>query len=255
VAQCVTRVRVEGDLAAIPRTGPVLVIANHASNADGVVVGGFIPTRIGRRFNWLGKREVFDMPVIGFVALRGGIHAVERSAVDMEAFRIAQRILDAGHILAVFPEGTRSPTGALQEVKDGLAMLAQRSGAPVVPIAIVDSDLVWPRGRTLPRLGGRIIVRVGAPFRLTTDPALRGAARRDAKGAATRRMMGALAALLPPRQRGAYAGAAAALAAPTAPAVTLAAPTAPAVALAAPTAPAEADSAEPGPTEGVPNAP
>lgn len=213
-AQCITRVRVEGDLSAIPRTGPVIVIANHASNADGVVVGGFIPPKIGRRFNWLGKREVFDMPVIGYVALHGGIHAIERSAVDVEAFRIAQRILAAGHILAVFPEGTRSPTGSLQEVGDGLAMLAQWSGAPIVPIAVVDSDLVWPRGQKIPRFGGGIIIRVGAPFRLSTDPSVRGAARRDAKAAATRRMMGAIAAMLPPRQRGAYADAVGPQAAP-----------------------------------------
>ena len=205
LARAVTRVRIEGDLGAIPRTGPVIIIANHASSMDPMVVGGFIAPRIGRRFNWLGKREVFDMPVLGFVARRGGIHAVERTAVDIEAFRTAQRILDAGHILAVFPEGTRSRTGALQEVKDGLAVLAQRSGAPVVPIAIVDADLVWPPGRKLPRIGGRIIVRVGAPITLAAAPSARGAARRDAKGTATRRMMGAIAAMLPPRQRGAYA--------------------------------------------------
>jgi 1-acyl-sn-glycerol-3-phosphate acyltransferase len=207
LASAVTRVRVEGELGAIPREGPFLLIANHASNADPVVVGAFIPPRIGRRLNWLGKREVFDMPIIGWLARHGGIHAVERSAVDVEAFRIAQRILAAGFPLAVFPEGTRSHDGALREVKDGLALLAQRTGVPIVPVGIVDSDRVWPRGRALPRIGGRIIVCVGRPFTLAPPGSVGGPGRRRAKSAATREMMGRLAALLPPRQRGAYADA------------------------------------------------
>jgi 1-acyl-sn-glycerol-3-phosphate acyltransferase len=199
LAGAFTRVRIEGDLGAVPSTGPVLVIANHASNADGLVMGAFLPPRIGRPFNWLGKREMFDVPVLGWLAVRGGVHAVERSAVDLDAFRTAQRILDAGQVLAVFPEGTRSPTGAMQPVKDGLAMLAQRSGVPIVPIAIEGSDLVWPKGRRLPRIGGRITVRVGPPFALSDEPSSMGSGRREAKTAATRRMMGAVA-----RLRGAY---------------------------------------------------
>ena len=113
-------------------------VDGEGHHADPVVVGAFIPPRIGRRLNWLGKREVFETPVLGWLARHGGIHAVERSAVDLEAFRLAQRILAAGHPLAVFPEGTRSPDGALREVKDGLALLAQRTGVPIVPVAIVD---------------------------------------------------------------------------------------------------------------------
>jgi len=132
---------------------------------------------------------------------------VERTAVDVEAFRIAQRILAAGLPLAVFPEGTRSADGALQETKDGLALLAQRARVPIIPVGIAGSDRVWPRGRRLPRIGGQIVVRVGKPFMLAPEPGAGAAARRRTKGAATREMMGRLAALLPPRQRGAYADA------------------------------------------------
>ncbi len=209
VTACVTRVRIEGDLSLIPKSGPMILIANHTSSADPVVVGGLIAPRIGRPLNWLAKKEVLDIPIVGYLGLRGGLHAIERSAVDVEAFRIAQRILDAGCVLAVFPEGTRSRTGALQEVKDGMALLAQRSGAPVVPIAIVGADKVWPKGQKYPRIGGQIIIRVGTPFTLTTEAGAsrQVTARREAKGAATRRMMGAIAAMLPPRQRGVYADA------------------------------------------------
>src|SRR4029079_14489679 len=76
----------------------------------------------------------------------------------------AMRILEAGQVLAVFPEGTRSRDGALQPVREGVGMLALRSGAPVLPVAVVDSDLAWPRGRLLPRVGGRVSGRLGRPF-------------------------------------------------------------------------------------------
>jgi 1-acyl-sn-glycerol-3-phosphate acyltransferase len=101
----------------------------------------------------------------------------------------------------VFPEGTRSADGALQPARDGVAMLALRTGAPIVPIAVVGSHRVWTRGSKLPRIGGRIVLRIGRPFVLGGDVG-RG---REAKSAATRRLMGAIAALLPPAQRGVYA--------------------------------------------------
>jgi 1-acyl-sn-glycerol-3-phosphate acyltransferase len=202
VLGAVTRVRVEGDLDAIPPSGPVILAANHASNADPVVIGAYLTPVLGRRMQWLGKRELFSWPLIGWMARNGGVHPVDRSTADLDAFRLARRILDEGHILIAFPEGTRSPDGALQPARDGLAMLALRTGAPIVPIGIVGSDRVWPRGRKIPRLGGHLVLRVGRPFRLDGEAGGRGKA---AKGAATRRLMGAIAALLPPRQRGVYA--------------------------------------------------
>ncbi len=204
ITRAVTRVTLEGDVDAIPRAGPVILAANHASNADPVVIGAWLTPRLGRRIHWLGKKELFDWPVIGWMARNGGVHPVDRSRADLEAFRLAQRILEEGHLLMVFPEGMRSPDGALQPARDGLAMLALRTGAPIVPIAVVDSDRRWPRGRLLPRPGGRITLRIGEPFRLADDPATSGRGR-AAKGAATDRLMGRIAALLPPRQRGAYA--------------------------------------------------
>ena len=144
------RIRVEG-LERIPHTGAVILAANHISNADPVVVGAWVtPALRRRRIHWLGKRELFDWPVIGWLAAHCGVHPVDRGAADVEAFRLAMRILEAGHVLLIFPEGTRSPTGALQEAKDGLAILALRTGAPIVPIGVNNSDAVWPKGRRLP---------------------------------------------------------------------------------------------------------
>jgi cytidylate kinase len=206
LARALTRVTIEGDLDAIPRTGPLLVAANHTSSADPVLIGSFLNQRLKRPLNWLGKREIFDWPVISWLGRHGGVHPVDRSGADVEAFRAATRILTAGHILAVFPEGTRSPDGALQRAKDGVAVLALRTGAPVLPVGVIDSDRFWPKGRFLPRFGGRVIVRIGRPFDVATELGATQPAgtHRLPKEAATELIMGRIAALLPERQRGVY---------------------------------------------------
>lgn len=198
-----TRVRIEGALDEIPRDGPVIVAANHASNLDPVVLGSTLMPRMGRRLQWLGKRELFDWPVVGWIARNGGVHAVDRATADVEAFRLAKRILDEGHALFVFPEGTRSPDGVLQAARDGVAVLALRTGAPIVPVGIVGSYERWPRGQKLPHPGGRVTVHVGSPFRVG-DELPPGTDRKAAKGQATEIIMRRIAALLPERQRGAY---------------------------------------------------
>jgi 1-acyl-sn-glycerol-3-phosphate acyltransferases len=199
----VGRVKVEGAIDEIPREGPVILAANHASNLDAVVIGSWLMPRLGRRIHWLGKKELFAWPLVGWAAANGGVHPVDRGGVDVAAFRLARRILDEGHILFVFPEGTRSPDGALQEAREGVAVLAQRTGAPIVPIGISGSNRVWPKGQTLPRPGGHVTVRVGSPF-LPSELLPPDTDRRTAKGLVTTMIMERIAALLPPSQRGVY---------------------------------------------------
>lgn len=201
-----TRVRVEGAIDDIPRSGPVIVAANHSSNLDVPVLGSSLMPKLGRRLQWLGKRELFDWPFIGWIARNGGVHAVERGAADVEAFRIATRILEEGHALFVFPEGTRSRDGSLGEGRDGVAVLALRTGAPIVPVGVSGSYERWPRGQKLPRPGGRVTVRIGSPFRLA-DVLPAGLDRRAAKAQATDLIMRRIAELLPEGQRGAYGAA------------------------------------------------
>jgi cytidylate kinase len=209
VARAVLRIRFEGDRN-LPQTGPLIVAANHASSADPVLIGAFLNAKLGRPVNWLGKRELVEFPLTGWAFRIAGIHPVDREAADLDAFRTAMRILEAGQVLAVFPEGTRSRDGALQQVREGVGMLALRSGAPVLPVAVIDSDLAWPRGRLLPRFGSRVTVRFGRPFQVDGEgpAAAREGAKRDRRAAtmaATRQVMARIAALLPPRQRGVYA--------------------------------------------------
>ena len=203
LARSITRVRVEGDTSAIPRSGPVILAANHISNADPVIVGSWLTPKLGRRIHWLGKKEMFDWPIVGWMARNGGVVPVDRRGADVEAFRIAQRVLDAGQVLMIFPEGTRSPTAELQTPKDGLAMLALRTNATIVPIGVSNTDKVWPKGRPIPRLGGHATMRIGEPFKVG-DLIPPGTSRKEAKSLATDLIMRRIAALLDRRHRGAY---------------------------------------------------
>lgn len=207
IARAIVRLRFEGDVASIPKDGPLILAANHASSADPVLIGAFLNQIFDRPLNWLGKRELVEFPLTGWAFRIAGIHPVDRDAADLEAFRTAMKILEAGQVLAVFPEGTRSRDGGLQHVREGVGMLALRSGAPVLPVAVIDSDLMWPRGKLLPRFGRRVTVRYGTPFVVGDELAKTGAPTkgRQATEAATRLVMARIAALLPPRQRGVYA--------------------------------------------------
>ena len=202
IMRSLTRVRVEGLENAHGLTGPVIVASNHASNADGALVASWITPAVGRRLYLLGKQEALDWPLLGLAFRLNGVIGIRRGAADLEAFRAAKHVLDEGHVLGIFPEGTRSHTGALQEAKDGVAILALRTGATILPVGCANTDRFWPRGKGL-QYGGWVGLRVGRPF--TLDAVTRGLGRRQAQSAATDEIMGRIAGLLPPRQRGAYA--------------------------------------------------
>jgi cytidylate kinase len=207
IVRAIVRFRTEGDLAALPKTGPLIVAANHASSADPVLITSFLSQAIDRPLNWLGKRELLEWPPAGWAFRIAAIHPVDREAADLEAFRTAMRILEEGQVLAIFPEGTRSADGVLQAVREGAGMLALRSGAPVLPVAVADSDRLWPKGSLLPKAGKRVTVHYGRPFKIRDELERAGQPTkgRQATEAATRLIMTRIAALLPPRQRGVHA--------------------------------------------------
>ncbi len=204
-ARGLTRVTINGALEAIPREGPLILASNHASNLDVVILGSWLIPAMGRRIHWMGKKELFAVPILGPWAAAGGVHPVDRSRADIDAFRLATRILAEGGALFVFPEGTRSLTGALQEARDGVSVLALKSGAPVVPIGIAGTYDVWRKGWRLPHPGSRVTATIGEPFVLG-DLVPPGTDKRAVKTVATTILMRRIAALLPPPLRGAYAG-------------------------------------------------
>ena len=168
------------------------------------IVGSWLIPAMGRRIHWMGKKELFDWPFIGWLAANGGVHPVDRSKADVEAYRLASRILAEGGALFVFPEGTRSPTGALQEARDGVAMLALRSGAPdradrhrrLVP-GVAQGPAVPASRRTRDGADRRgVHARGSRPARHR---------KRAVKTVATTILMRRIAGLLPPEQRGVYA--------------------------------------------------
>ena len=199
-AGCLTRVKREG-FENIPETGPVLFICNHCSNADGLLFMAYLIPSMGRKMVWLGKEEATRWPVVGWAMMANGVVGIRRGAGDLEAFKLAKSVLDGGRPLTIFPEGTRSPSGALQSAKEGATVLAIRSGAPVYPVAIIGSQRFWGKGKLLPRPGRRMTMRVGEPFTLTMP---KGADRHESLRLATVEMMKHVADLLPPEQRGVY---------------------------------------------------
>ncbi len=200
-AACTTRVAIEG-LENIPDSGPVLIICNHCSNADGMLLLAYVVPALGRPMGWLGKAEALRWPLFGWGMRQNGVFGVRRGAGDLEAFKLAKSVLDNGGALAIFPEGTRSPNGALQEAKEGATVLAVRSGARILPIAITGSQRFWAKGKRLPHPGRRMSVRVGETFTLSMP---KGGDRRERLRLATVDLMRHVAEMLPPEQRGVYA--------------------------------------------------
>lgn len=176
----------------LPPRGGFILIANHISWMD----PPWIEFALGRAIRFMAKRELFDVAILGFLLRAIGCFPVRRGEADREAMATALRVLEAGHAVGFFPEGHRSPDGALLRAHPGIVLLARRSSAPLVPIAITGSD----RAR-LGRFWRRdITIQVGEPFRLAD---LAESAGRD-RGAVADAVMRRLAALLPVEMRGVY---------------------------------------------------
>ena len=199
--RCLTRVDI-GPLEGLPADGPLILASNHLSNADPPLIASWLTPAMGRAVHWMAKQEALDWPVAGAFLKANGAFGIRRGAADTDAFRLAKRVLDDGRVLGTFPEGTRSPTGALQKAKEGVTLLAIRTGAPVLPVAVWGTERFWPRGSAFLHPGGRVHLRVGVPFVLERRT-LEG--RRESLEEVTDRLMERIAILLPPGYRGAYA--------------------------------------------------
>jgi 1-acyl-sn-glycerol-3-phosphate acyltransferase len=179
----------------VPLQGPVLLVANHSSLLDPPLVGGMTP----RRLTFLAKAELFEIPGLGWLISRLNARPLRREGADPSALRTAQRVLQEGGALLVFPEGTRGDEGVLREAKPGAALLAMQTGASVVPVYVHGSGRALPRGRSLPR-PAKVVVTFGAPL---TFPRAAGADRKAQYEEASRRMMAAIAQLRDDAVRGA----------------------------------------------------
>ena len=155
--------RVEG-LENIPKTGALIIAGNHLSNADPPAIGGFAGLVRDSRF--MAKKELFEIPVLGWFFRRCGYISVDRKRTigGFGALEGAIKALNNGESVVMFPEGTRSKTGKPQKPKSGIGFLVYKTGAPVLPVKI-EGTFGWPWVR-------KIRVKFGQPFTLQQDPAL-----------------------------------------------------------------------------------
>jgi putative phosphoserine phosphatase / 1-acylglycerol-3-phosphate O-acyltransferase len=183
----------------IPSKGPVLLAANHRSYFD-VAALALVAARIGRPVRFLGKKEIFDAPVVGTIARAFGGIAVERGSGSDQPLQAAEAALRAGEVVIVLPQGTIPRGDAFFDPelkgKTGTARLAVATGAVVVPVGLWGTEAVWARSArtpdiTLVRRPPRITVRVGQPLQLSGSDAV----------ADTVAIMTAISALLPEESR------------------------------------------------------
>jgi 1-acyl-sn-glycerol-3-phosphate acyltransferase len=143
----------------VPATGPLILAGNHANNLDGPMLMGTCP----RPVHFLIKKEAFVGPLSPF--LRGiGQLRVDRQAADRSAIATALGVLERGAVLGIFPEGTSRGAGDFARLRTGLAYFALRSGAPVLPVAVLGSARQGRVVRQLPPLRARVDVVFGEPF-------------------------------------------------------------------------------------------
>ncbi|MBW3613100.1 MAG: 1-acyl-sn-glycerol-3-phosphate acyltransferase [Chloroflexi bacterium] len=188
--------RIEG-VEHLPRTGPFIVVANHCSNLDPLMMGWATGHQIGRVVHFMAKMEMRSWPVIGWLATQSGVYFVRRGERDRAAQRFSLATLASGEPIAIFPEGTRSKDGRLKAAKPGAALIAMRSGAPLVPAAVSGTHRIFPGRSRFPR-SSQVTIRFGAPFTLDHVPT--GRLDRATLATGTERVMSAIEELLPPEQ-------------------------------------------------------
>ncbi|HWR38051.1 MAG TPA: lysophospholipid acyltransferase family protein [Patescibacteria group bacterium] len=142
----------------IPLQGGAIVAANHISLWDPPVVGA----ALARRVSFMAKEELFNQPLLGWTILRLGAFPVRRNTADRNAIRTALGRLADGHLVGLFPEGTRSKTGELGSPEPGIALIAAKAGVPIIPAAVIGTDQVLCNGTLLPQFE----VRFGPPLYL-----------------------------------------------------------------------------------------
>ncbi len=179
----------------LPPHGPAILMINHIAFIDPVVVLGVVPRNIVP----MAKIEVYGYPVIGLFPRMWQVIPVRRGEVDREALRKALAVLADGEVILVAPEGTRSP--ALIRAREGIAYVAHRSAAPIVPVAVEGTEgfpAPWPAKAWR---GSGAEIRLGSPFRFRP---LGRTPSRDELRRMTDEALYVLAAMLPEHRRGEY---------------------------------------------------
>jgi len=180
----------------VPSQGPVLVVANHLNLADPPLVW----VSLGRKVVFMAKEELFRFRFSSYFIRGLGAFPVHRGRADKKALRQADQLLANGMALVTFPEGTRSKSAQLQFAFSGSALIALRSGVPILPIGITGTERIKGVAWLLRR--PQITVNIGHPFYL---PPASSKLTKVELARLTDYMMGRIAELLPQEYRGKYA--------------------------------------------------
>ncbi|HMM40751.1 MAG TPA: lysophospholipid acyltransferase family protein [Thermomicrobiales bacterium] len=186
----------------VPRSGGAIVISNHLGWFDPVLLDAACP----RPILFMAKEEFMKLPVLRWFGRQAGAFPVKRGTADRKALQHAQQLLSDGMLVGMYPEGTRSKTGALQRGRSGASLVVVRSGAPIIPCMMIGNE-------NLPLSGNRhnrerkwrwpkVTTRFGEPFTLDPEKPEGG---RYSFDELTDAMMIELARMLPPEYRGVYA--------------------------------------------------
>lgn len=143
----------------IPTSGPVILAPNHRTNVDPPYLSLITP----RQMHFMGKDELFRVPVLSAIIRGVGTFPVKRGTADRAALRRAVDLLKESRVVTIFPEGTRSEDMSLGEAEKGFALVARQSGAVIVPVAIEGTERVLPKGAKRLRRS-RVRVTVGPPL-------------------------------------------------------------------------------------------
>lgn len=147
----------------IPKTGGVLILANHTSFLDPPLIGCTSP----RHIKFMARSTLFEVPLFGRLITILGAFPIKRGQADRGALKKTLKLLEEGEVVLVFPEGTRSQNGRLQEGRPGAGMLAfsaAEKGANIIPAKVIGSFKAYPKGASFPR-PTKIEVIYGEPIK------------------------------------------------------------------------------------------
>lgn len=144
----------------IPEQGPAIIASNHLSYTDHY----FLPSVVPRQIYFISKAQHFDVPVQRWLFEQWGVIPLKRGDGDREAMARSLQILEQGRLFGIYPEGTRSMDGKLHKGHTGVARLALMSKVPVIPVGMIGTDKVLPKGKHMPKFQ-KVTIHIGAPMR------------------------------------------------------------------------------------------
>jgi 1-acyl-sn-glycerol-3-phosphate acyltransferase len=156
----------------VPREGPALVVSNHQSYLDPLIVG----SGSCRRLSFLARKTLFRNPFFGWAIRELKAYPLDQDGTGIDGLRSVIKLLEAGKAVLVFPEGERSPHGKMVPLQPGIHLLVKRTQVPVIPVGMAGAYDAWPKSRLLPRLApafmppapNTIAVVVGKPLEAGT---------------------------------------------------------------------------------------